>query len=245
MVHEAAKRGYQQKSAAYANGRPEYHPEAIATMLDTCGSARWLDIGAGTGIATAALVASGADIAAVEPVEAMRQVLSAALPHVRVLDGTSESLPVPDASASVALAAQAFHWFDHAAALDEIVRALDETGMLVTLWNVRDESVPWVAAYSEISNRHAGTTPRFHTMDWRRAIESDPRFSLAHEQRWPNPQPSSPDRVVARLLSTSFIAALDDATQHGLADDLRRIVAPLGSTFDYPYETQVQIWQRV
>lgn len=117
-------------------------------------------------------------------------------------------------------------------------------GALVTLWNVRDQSLPWVTEYTRISNRYAADTPRWHTMIWRQAIEGDERFRLEHEASWSNPQPSNPDLVVARLLSTSYIAALDEPTQQGLADELRAVVEPLGATFDYPYVTEFQIWRR-
>ncbi len=243
-IHDAAGAGYQAKSDAYVAGRPSYLPAAIDDLVADLGTVDWLELGAGTGIATAALVERGVEITAVEPVDAMRQRLAEALPSVTALAGTSEDIPVPDGSAQVVLASQSFHWFDHGRALDEIARVLVDDGALVTLWNVRNESESWVRSYTEISDRYAGDTPRWHTQVWRHAIEADQRFALEREASWPNPQPSSPDAVVARLLSTSFIAALDEATQQTLGDELRSVVAPLGDSFDYPYDTQFEIWRR-
>ena len=243
-IHTAAASGYQAKSDAYVAGRPSYHPAAIDQLVAQLGVDAWVEVGAGTGISTAAFVERGVEVTAIEPVDAMRARLVDALPSVTALSGTSEAMPLPDDSAQVVLVAQAMHWFDHGPALDEIDRVLKPAGALVTLWNVRDQSEDWVQGYTKISDRYAGDTPRWHTQVWRRAIETDPRFALEAEQSIPNPQPSSPDAVVARLLSTSFIAALDDATQQGLAEELRAVVAPLGETFDYPYDTQFQIWRR-
>lgn len=243
-IHTAAATGYERKSDAYAAGRPSYLPAAIDDLVADVGTAGWVELGAGTGIATAALVERGVEVTAVEPVDAMRNRLADALPSVTALAGTSENIPVPDGSAQVVLASQSFHWFDHGPALDEIARVLGDDGVLVTLWNVRDQSQAWVRAYTEISDRYAGDTPRWHTMVWRRAIEADRRFDLEREASWPNPQPSSPDAVVARLLSTSFIAALDETIQRELGDELREVVAPLGDSFDYPYDTQFEIWRR-
>lgn len=242
-IHDAAAEGYEQQSDAYVAARPSYHPAAIDALVEHFGTADWVEVGAGTGKATTALVERGVDVTAIEPVAAMRAKLAEALPTVTVLEGTSEAMPIDDDSAAVVLASQSMHWFDHGPALDEIARVLRPGGSLVTLWNVRDQREPWVQEYTKISDRHAGDTPRWHTMVWRRAIEGDARFALADERSWPNPHPSSPDLAVARLLSTSFIGALDADTQQGLANELRAVVEPLGPSFDYPYTTQFQTWQ--
>lgn len=244
-IHNAAAEGYERKSDTYATGRPSYLPAAFDDLIADLGTGGWVELGAGTGIATAPLVERGAQITAVEPVDAMRARLEAALPDVKTVAGTSEAIPVPDGSARVVLASQSFHWFDYVPALDEIGRVLVDGGALVTLWNVRNQTESWVQEYTRISDRYAGDTPRWHTMNWRRAIEADDRFALEREASWPNPFPSSPDLVVARLLSTSFIAALDEDIQQGLGAELRAAVAHLGDTFDYPYDTQFEIWRLV
>jgi 16S rRNA A1518/A1519 N6-dimethyltransferase RsmA/KsgA/DIM1 with predicted DNA glycosylase/AP lyase activity len=51
-----------------------------------------LDLGAGTGKLTAALVALGADVIAVEPDSAMLAELRRALPDVRALPGSAEAI---------------------------------------------------------------------------------------------------------------------------------------------------------
>lgn len=71
--------------------------------------------------------------------------------------------------------AQAFHWFDHEAALTEIRRILEPGGHLVCVWNVRDESVDWVAGCTTIMDRlhqlhrsprcrRAGARPERHSL---------------------------------------------------------------------------------
>ena len=59
-------------------------------------------------------------LVAVEPDPALRAVLQRELPDVTVLDGTAEELPLATASADVACAGQAFHWFDVDRALDRV-----------------------------------------------------------------------------------------------------------------------------
>lgn len=248
MVHDAAAVGYQARSDTYAAARPSYHPEildAVATAVDpSVGKGVTVDLGAGTGIATTALVARGLTVRAVEPVEAMRMKLMERLPDVDVRPGSAEDIPAPDAAVSAVVVAQAFHWFDAARALDEIARVVGPSGCLITLWNVRDESVPWMAAYTAIQDAVQGDTPRYRTMNWRRAIESDSRFTLSDEVSVVNPQPSNPDHTVGRFLSTSFIASLDQARQAELEAEIRELVTALGPTFDFPYICEAQIWKR-
>lgn len=241
-VHWAAADGYAVGADAYTAGRPTYHPAIITAVAEVFQGRRVLDLGAGTGIATAALVAHDLEVVAVEPVAAMRAQLVRHVDRVEVLDGGAEAIPIGDGAVGGVLVAQAFHWFDHQRALDEVARVLRWGGVLVTLWNVRDETVPWMAEWTRIRDAHADGTPRYRTMHWRDAIDADARFSLLDEVSAPNPFPSSPDAAVQRALSTSFIAALDDGDRRAVATAIRHLVGPLGDTFSFPYRTEAQIW---
>ena len=244
-VHRSAADGYATGAGAYVAGRPNYHPDIVAAVVDAVRGGLVLDLGAGTGIATAALVDHGLDVVAVEPVPAMRAELSSRLPGVSALDGGAEAIPLDDGAVGAVVVAQAFHWFDHSRCLDEIARVTAAGGVLVTLWNVRDETVPWMAEWTRIVDRHAADTPRYRTMEWREAIEADPRFELADEVAADNGYPSSPDAAVQRALSTSFIAALHDTSREAVATKVRALVEPLGDRFDFPYRSEAQIWQLV
>lgn len=83
-----------------------------------------LDVGAGTGKLTAALVAVGADVVAVEPDPAMLAELRRTLPAVRALAGSAEAVPLPDGSVDAVVAGNAMHWFDMDVAGPEIARVL-------------------------------------------------------------------------------------------------------------------------
>ncbi len=109
-----------------------------------------MDLGAGTGKLTRALVALGHRVIAVEPLDEMRAELGAAVPGARALAGRAEAMPLPDASADVVASAQAFHWFDHDDALPEIARVLRPGGRIALVWNSRDDRDPWMARLSEI-----------------------------------------------------------------------------------------------
>ena len=136
-------------AGAYERGRPGYPDEAV----------RWLvgldprdvvDLGAGTGKLTRALVGLGHRVTAVEPLDEMRAELELALPDVHAVAGRAESMPLPNSSADAVTSAQAFHWFDHDDALPEIGRVLRPSGRLALVWNSREDRDPWMARLSAI-----------------------------------------------------------------------------------------------
>jgi len=133
---------------AYERGRPEYPLDAVRWLTGDA-PADVVDLGAGTGKLTRGIVALGHRVIAVEPLPEMLEHLSRAAPEARALTGSAEAIPLPDASADVVACAQAFHWFDHAAALPEIVRVLRPRGRLALVWNTRDDREPWVAQLSD------------------------------------------------------------------------------------------------
>jgi SAM-dependent methyltransferase len=140
---------FAQVAAAYERGRPGYPEEAV----------RWLageeaqdvvDLGAGTGKLTRALVALGHRVTAIEPLTEMLEHLPENAPGAFAMLGNAEVIPLPDAYADVVTCAQSFHWFDHAVALPEIARVLRPGGRLALVWNSRDDRDPWMARLSAL-----------------------------------------------------------------------------------------------
>lgn len=245
MVHDAAAEGFAQQATTYHRARPSYHPDLLRRLASVCGVGPIVELGAGSGIFTHQLVDAGFTVTAVEPVAAMRDTLTTAVPEAAVADGTAEEIPVATASFDRLAAAQAFHWFNHRPALDEIDRVLRPDGFLITAWNVRDETVPWVSAITSVVDVHACDAPRYRTMDWKQAIDDDGRFELVDEWSIKNPRAATKTSVVERVVSTSFIAALSPAEQAPVIRVVREIVANLGPSFDYPYVSRLVIWRKV
>lgn len=244
-VHAAAQHGFTRQAQAYARGRPDY-PQAIADWLGSAlalGPGRVVaDVGAGTGKFTRLLTATGADVIAVEPVAAMRASIEAEQPAVQALAGTARSVPLPDASLDAIVCAQAFHWFADRAALDEFQRLLKPGAHLGLIWNVRDESVDWVAALTAIVTPYEGDAPRFYKGDWRRPFPH-PGFGPLSETRFRHHHTGPPQRVIVdRFLSVSFIAALPAPQSAAVRARLEALIATHPDlrgreTVSFPYET--------
>jgi SAM-dependent methyltransferase len=184
-----------------------------------------IDLGAGTGKFTKLLLQTGATVIAVEPVDAMRAALTASVPGARTLAGSAQTMNLQDGTADAVLCAQAFHWFANEAAMIEIHRVLKPGALLGLVWNVRDESVDWVAAITDIIAPFEGGTPRYNKGDWRRAFAGD-RFSALRETRFQYMHTGIPEQVIVdRFLSVSFIAALPPAEKSKVTEKLRNLIA--------------------
>jgi SAM-dependent methyltransferase len=116
---------------AYARTRPQYAPAALdraATELALEAGATVLDLGAGTGNLTRALLERFAAVIAVEPDERMRAQFEG-----EVCAGSAEAIPLADASVDAVFAGEAFHWFDTKPAISEIARVVRPGGGLAAL----------------------------------------------------------------------------------------------------------------
>lgn len=143
----------------YDRTRPDYRPETVRWILGD-EPRTVVELGAGTGILTRRLLSCGHRVTAVEPDDAMRERITATAAGATVLAGSAEALPVPDASADALLVGHAYHWFEPEAAHAEMARVLKAGGTLATLWNLRDEEVPWSAELSRIlGDEDSGTDP--------------------------------------------------------------------------------------
>jgi len=107
---EQGARAFGPYADTYHLARPGYPAAAVDWALDG-NPGTVLDLGAGTGILTAALAARGLRTIAVDPSPAMLRTLARGLPGVPVLTGTAEAIPLADATVDAVVVGAAFHWF--------------------------------------------------------------------------------------------------------------------------------------
>ena len=144
----------------YVRYRPGY-PATLFEMLAAQGrlgaGSVAVDVGSGTGILSRGLLESGARVVGIEPNAAMRAAAEkdlAAHPRFESVDASAEATGLPDASADLVVAGQAFHWFDPARARAEFARILRPASLVALVWNQRRDS-PQNREYIEMLERFA------------------------------------------------------------------------------------------
>ncbi|WP_078891094.1 class I SAM-dependent methyltransferase [Streptomyces sp. NRRL S-350] len=204
-------------AASYQHGRPGY-PQALIGAAVPREARKVLDLGAGTGKLTGLLVEAGLDVVAVEPDAGMRAQLVAAVPKAAVRAGSAERIPLPDGSVDAVVVAQAWHWFDPAAAVPEAARVLAPGGTLALVWNVRDESEPWAAELGALM--HRSTNQRIDTWP---AVPAPFGAPERLEIRWEHSTTRA--GIVDLVASRSYVIALPDAERARLLADVEELLA--------------------
>lgn len=188
----------------YHRHRPSY-PEALARHLvarsGVPARGRVLEVGAGTGKATAVFAACGAPVLAVEPspgmAEAARRHL-ARYPAVDVVESDFERFDPGGERFPLLISAQAWHWIDPEVRYRRARAALTLDGVLAVFWNrpawgpspVRDALAEVYARLAPGMERdgplHPANPAPAGDEDWAAEIAAVPEFASPEERayRW-------------------------------------------------------------
>ncbi len=250
----ATARGFDEVADAYERSRPSYPRAALDVLVHDLGIADGrtvLELGAGTGKLTRLLVDRGAHVVAVEPLPAMRAELARRVPAARVLAGSAEAIPLPDAGdhrepPTAAVAAQAFHWFDAEAAFAELHRVLPLDSWFAVLFNRRDLADAGQAAIDELLLPFRGDTPSWGSDAWRDDLREPTGFRVTRRAAFAHTQQLDRAGLRARVASVSFVAQLDTASRDALAEQVDRRFAELASDgrVALAYVTELTVMRR-
>lgn len=201
---------------AYDRARPGYPLEA-ARWLTGDQPLSVLELGAGTGKLTRALVELGHDVHATEPDPAMLDRLAQTVHVSRLSQTTAEEIPAADASYDIVIAGQAYHWFDKEKALPEIARVLKRGGSLSLVWNIFDLRIPWVKRFGRLINEAevaAGSGPG-------EELDASPYFGPVEHRPFKHWQQINRESIQELVLSRSAISTLpEEAREAKIAEVL-------------------------
>ncbi len=223
---------------AYDRARPGYPAPAVRFAVGR-DDATVLDLGAGTGKLTRTVAALGYATIAVEPDDAMREVLAASLPSVRALRGSAEAIPVEDSSVDAVLVGQAWHWFDHLRAATELRRIVRPGGCVALLYNTRDERLPWVARFAAATGERFGTGSEVPQFD---GVRGQPGFGPVEHRLFEHVERLAPDDLRALASSFSFVALLPEDERGAVlatVGQLAREAVEADGTVALPYRLMV------
>jgi SAM-dependent methyltransferase len=235
-------RTFEQVAELYERVRPSYPNEAMSWLVDRLGiDARSvvLDLGAGTGKLTRALVGRAARTIAVEPGPQMLAQLRHAVPEAEALLGSAEAIPLPDDAVDAVVCGQSFHWFRTGEALHEIHRVLRLGGGLGLIWNVRDPDDPVqreITALLEpfVPSGRPSLRASVAAFVGRTFSEVD-IHSVSFEQEL------DADGVVDRISSISFVVGAAEPRRRELEQALRALVAARGGRVAFRYVTECYV----
>ena len=232
---------------SYERGRPDYPAEAVELLISRmqlAPSATVLDLGAGNGRLTRALVERFEHVVAVEPHTEMRDALATAAPRAELLAGVAEAIPLTGQSVDAVFVGSAFHWFDAGRALPEIARVLrpgGALGLIIGRWD-RTASA-WGRKVDRVLSRH-GSLPA----GWRDPFAATDLFEPLEETVVMADQVQDREGVLARVASISFVAALPAHDRAALLREVGQILdsdakARTAESLSMPHRIEV-CWTR-
>ena len=242
-------RRFSPRVADYIKYRPGYPPQVVQACRDSMGlTPAWVvaDIGSGTGISTEPFLANGNTVYAVEPNPDMRaaaeQLLSTRYPNFRSVSGTAEATTLVDESVDLVIAAQAFHWFDKAAASREFKRVLRPGGRVAIVWNDRKtDTSPLLEGYDRLL-RTLGTD--YKQVSKTTTSVNDLREVFGAEFRkvaFPNEQRFDFEGFRGRAMSASYSPMPGHAAHEAFITGLKRLfdAHQRDGQVVFEYETEV------
>lgn len=242
MQKQQLAKSFENIGEEYDRFRPGF-PDAAAAEILPSRVSTVLDLGAGTGKFTELLFTRADRVIAVEPSEAMLDVLRAKLPETEAIVAGAESIPLPDSSVDAITVAQAFHWFDRDPAGAEISRVLVPGGTLGLLWNHSDPGCAWDRACHRVA--HPAVAENDATTE--SAAEDLPGFTFDRRAEIAWSESITRAHYIARWLTVSSFLVADEETRASMVAQLEAILDADPATsgqeqFDLPMLTTVFVY---
>ncbi|HSD79865.1 MAG TPA: class I SAM-dependent methyltransferase [Solirubrobacteraceae bacterium] len=222
----------------YHRVRPPYSQpllDRVQTALGLGAGSRVLDLAAGTGRLTRELARRFGEVVAVEPDDRMRAV------HGGALAGSAEAIPLDEGSVDAVFVGEAFHWFDPAAAIPELVRVLRSRGgvaVVSTHWWETEPPLP-DAVLEPLSEPYQRSLAH-RRPPWDDAFASSAFEPLRYE-RDDDELTVGPDELLTLYSTTSALAALPDGERKTLFARVRPL---LGGLYLLPLRHEL-VWTRL
>jgi len=245
-----SKERFSDRVEHYVRYRPRY-PRALMTVLsEEIGldpRAVVADIGSGTGFSAEPFLEQGHRVFAIEPNDEMRRAaerLYGDRAGFASAAGSAEATGLEGGSIDLVVCAQAFHWFDPAAARAEFERILRPPRWVALIWNRRlTRATEFLREYETLLERF-GTD--YSAIRHERIDESvlGPFFAGGYARRGvPNQQLLDYEALEGRLLSSSYTPPLKHPDHRPMLAALRALFEAhhVGGEVTMLYETEIYV----
>jgi SAM-dependent methyltransferase len=242
----SAKVVFDNAAVDYDRYRPGYPNEAIAALVHVAAigrDSRLLEVGCGTGQATAHLAARGLEIDAVELGPRLAEIAIGKLarwPRVRVAIGAYEEYEPPKADYDLIYSAQAFHWVDPSVRLKKSARLLKRAGCLGLLYNCTPRLDGALAVLSdrlrELTGSPIGTPQMALDMDrWRAELAESELFENIALFEFPWSRRYNAEEYQGLFRTYSDFRELGAEIRAKAADAIERTIIEAGGTVERQY----------
>ncbi|MDN5742898.1 MAG: class I SAM-dependent methyltransferase, partial [Yaniella sp.] len=198
----------------YHGVRPGYQSE-ILDFLSQRQPGLAIDLGAGTGLFTAQLVAAGWEVVAVDPAANMLTVLANEHPEVETVVSKIENLDIAkwESRAHLVVAAQSWHWIDTPQGSRKVSKLLADDGVFGIVHHQIDTSQAWVLRLCKIM--HSGDI---------HPVEQPPELSSSFTQPvgewWRWEQKLTVEQIHHLMMSRAFYLRTHDKQRKRMHDNL-------------------------
>jgi SAM-dependent methyltransferase len=232
----------------YDAARPSY-PNEVFDALGPLEGLHVLDVGAGTGIATRALIDHGARVVAVDPGPEVLRRAAAHTHSLAAVVGDGAFLPVRSGAVDMVCFAQSWHWLDEMRRVPETHRVLRSSGRWAGWWShARADGEQWFDRYwTVVETWCSGTHRGQRDTDWGRTIALPGSFDVAERVTVPWIRQISVENWMTDQASHSYVAGLSRDRRTELLGELRAVLDeqfPSGA-MAVRYETWLWIATRI
>jgi SAM-dependent methyltransferase len=245
----------------YDHARPSYPAELVDDVVSFSGVSagdRALEVGAGTGKATALFAARGLEILALEPSPAMAAIATRncePYENVTVERHQFEGWAPDRRDFRLLFSAQAWHWIPREVRYERARDALAPGGALAVFWSrpawesssLRDEVA---AVYNRVApDLGAGAGPgpmdpagihrREWWTDWARELAEASGFDAPEHRSYSWSEPYTTGSYLELLQTHSDHIVLEEPARSRLFDAIAAVIDGHGGTFELPYDTDL------
>jgi SAM-dependent methyltransferase len=234
---------------AYRPGYPVALFDDLAARFRLSADSVVVDLGAGTGRASAALAARGYQVYAVEPGDEMRakgtELAKQFNGRLQFIRGAAEQTRLADELADLVIAAQAFHWFDPARALPEAARILKARAGLALFWNNRDHDRNAIAhdldaLIQRVNPKHEIA---YRSRPWEQVLAASRLFADVARQTFYHSLSMTADSLAGLFRSVSYVKNVLDAKGLRYFElELRRLVHAHYGDAPFPFVYRVELY---